>query len=110
VQNIFGDRHDDESRLEKPSRPWKISDQGAQGMISWSADGKEIGYLAADRTVMAVDIETTSGFQTRKPRSLFRFPNAENSSPHGSLFNAPQLKNVSDSGERFVFAIDTPSR
>jgi len=88
--------------------PWKVSDEGAQGMIFWGADGKEIDYLAADRMVMSVDIETTSGFQTLKPHPLFRIPNAENSSPYGPLFNASQLKNVTDSGERFVFALDIP--
>ena len=37
----------------------------------WSADGKELFYIAADRKWIAVPIETANGFQPGEPAALF---------------------------------------
>ncbi len=42
-------------RHQRPG-PWQLSDQGGTGMVFWRQDGKELYYLAADRAIMAVDV------------------------------------------------------
>ena len=42
----------------------------------WSPDGRELFYLTADGTVMAVDVRTDRGFQTGPPKTLFQVPGA----------------------------------
>jgi Tol biopolymer transport system component len=81
--------------------PWQISD-GAQGMVFWRRDGKELYYLAADRGVMAVEVSTTPTFQFGKPKLLFR--------PSADILTgvAPGTASVSRDGERFVIAIPPP--
>jgi serine/threonine protein kinase/Tol biopolymer transport system component len=72
---------------------WLVSKGGAQPI--WRPDGKELYYYFAGR-VMAVDIDTSSGFVTGKQRLMFNSPaNVGNSgwdlSPDGKrfLFVAP---------------------
>ena len=36
--------------------PWRISDEGGLGGGFWSGDGKELYYLAADRSIMTVAV------------------------------------------------------
>jgi Tol biopolymer transport system component len=84
---------------------WQVSNQGAQGMIFWREDGKELGYLAADGDVMTVDVTTVPAFQTGTPKILFQPPNPGAGGPYAAIGNLPQLKNVSRSGQRFVFAV-----
>ena len=38
--------------------PTQISDQGGTGMAFWRKDGKELFYLAADRSIMSVEVGT----------------------------------------------------
>jgi Tol biopolymer transport system component len=82
--------------------PWQISDQGGTGMVFWRKDGKELYYLAADRSVMSVAI--TSGPTPRfgKPQVLFRPP------ADVAPGIAPGTASVSRDGERFVMAIPRP--
>jgi hypothetical protein len=75
-------------------------------MIFWRQDGKELIYLTPDWEVMAVDVTTTPTFETGTPRILFTLPAGR---LRGSFFGDPQQwKNVSQDGERFVFAMDVP--
>jgi Tol biopolymer transport system component len=86
----------------------QVSQDGAEGMICWRADGKEMYFIqpdpqTTDALVMAVDITTTPNFQAGAPRLLFKLP--------GPLVGNPeQLKSVSADGRRFVFAMPVPVR
>jgi Tol biopolymer transport system component len=80
-----------------PGKPIQISKNGAQGMINWRQDGKELYYMSRDYEVMAVDI-STNPLAAGTPKLLFKLP--------GPLVgNPPQWKNASADGERFVFAM-----
>jgi Tol biopolymer transport system component len=79
----------------------QISDQGGQGMAFWRRDGKELYYLAADRSIMAVSVSTSPALEIGKPRVLFH--------PPDEIAVAPGTSSVSRDGERFVIAVP-PSR
>jgi Tol biopolymer transport system component len=82
--------------------PLQVSDQGGAGMVFWRRDGRELLYLAADRAVMSVAVESTAPAKFGKPRVLFR-PSADIAPGL-----APGTTNVSRDGERFVFAVPRP--
>ena len=76
----------------------RISKDGSIGMITWRQDGKELYFMTRDWEVMAVDITTTPTFTAGTPRMLFSLP--------GPLPGNPlQWKNVSQDGQRFIFAM-----
>jgi len=86
-----------------PAGKWRVSKDGAESMISWRADGKEMYYLhndvdTGDTMVMAVDIAAAPAFQPGTPKLLFRIP----MSPQG---NPGQWKNVARDGQQFVFTV-----
>jgi Tol biopolymer transport system component len=80
--------------------PLRISDQGGQGMAFWNRNGKELYYLAADRSVMAVSISTAPALEFGKPKLLFR--------PPESVPVTPGLASISRDGERVVIAVPPP--
>lgn len=82
------------------AEPWKISDQGGQGMAFWRKDGKELYYLSADRSIMAVSVSTSPNFEFGKPKVLFRPPEA--------FAVGPGTANISRDGERIVIAVPPP--
>jgi dipeptidyl aminopeptidase/acylaminoacyl peptidase len=49
---------------------WMVS-RGGGAQPRWRRDGKELFYIARDRTVMAVDISTSPDFKAGIPKSLF---------------------------------------
>src|SRR6185503_15798543 len=53
---------------------WKLSEEGAQGMAFWRRDGKEINFLAPDRSIQSVSLSTSPDFEFKKARVLFRLP------------------------------------
>jgi len=75
----------------------QVSDQGGQGMAFWRRDGKELYYLAADRSIMAVSVGTSPALEVGKPRVLFH--------PAEEVAVAPGSSSVSRDGERFVIAV-----
>jgi Tol biopolymer transport system component len=79
--------------------PWQISD-GGTGMASWRKDGKELYYLAADRSIMAVSVTTSPDFEFGKPKVLFRIPDAIGIGPGTAM--------VSRDGERVIIAVPPP--
>ena len=94
------------------AQPWRVSPKGAQGMISWRPDGKEIRYLASDGSFVAVGVTVTPGFQSETPSVLFRPPSQGGGGPYTATGNAVQLRNMNRAGDRFVFAVQprsTPS-
>jgi serine/threonine protein kinase len=51
----------------------KISERGGD-QACWRRDGKELFFLALDRTLMSVAVTTEGTFETQTPRALFRAP------------------------------------
>src|SRR5262245_34367527 len=78
------------------SGPWQISD-GATGMASWRRDGKELFYLAADRSIMSVSVTISPDFEFGKPKALFRVPDAIGLAPGSAM--------MSRDGERLLVAV-----
>ena len=71
--------------------PIQVSD-GAIGQPFWRRDGKEIYFLARDRSVMVVDVATSPSFSFTNRRVLFK--------PQGAV---PEIvRTVSADGERFL--------
>ena len=79
----------------------QVSDQGGQGMAFWRRDGKELYFLGADRSIMAVSVSTSPVLEVGKPKVLFH--------PAEEVAVAPGTSSVSRDGERFVIAVP-PSR
>jgi eukaryotic-like serine/threonine-protein kinase len=50
---------------------WQVSREGGEEP-RWRRDGKELYYLAPDGRLMAVDVRTTTGFESGSPQPLFR--------------------------------------
>jgi Tol biopolymer transport system component len=85
---------------------WQLSTEGGLGMVWWRRDGRELYYLAADRGIMAVDVNTAATFEFGKPRLLFKLPDsvAVTGTPGG-------LGSVSRDGEKVVFIVpEVPRR
>jgi len=84
---------------------WRVSTEGANGMLSWRSDLKELYWIrldpeTGDASIMAADVSTTPGFQSGMPRLLFRIPNAR------QKINSPG--SISRDGQRFVFTMMNP--
>jgi len=80
--------------------PWKLSDQGSQGMAFWRRDGKELTYLGPDRGIMVVSVTTSPDFEFGKPQLLFR--------PSESTPVGPGTASVNRDVDRFVIAVPPP--
>jgi hypothetical protein len=83
---------------------WQVTKDGANGMVSWKSDSREMYYLkndlpTGDVLVMAVETTITPSFQAGTPKVLFRLP--QNIQPGGGP------RNVSRDGQRFVFVVNT---
>jgi Tol biopolymer transport system component len=71
--------------------PWQISD-GSFSPGFWHREGKELYYMARDRSIMVAEVATSPTFSFVKPRVLFKNPAAV---PIRMAF-------VSADGERFL--------
>ena len=80
--------------------PWQVSDQGGLGMAYWRRDGKELYYLAPNRSVMAVAVTTSPQVEFGRPKVLFSLSEA---TPVG-----PSAAGMSKDGERVVIAVPPP--
>jgi Tol biopolymer transport system component len=80
--------------------PWKLSEQGAQGMAFWRRDGREITFLAPDRSIVSVSLTTAPDFEFGKPAVLFRLPEATPVAPNSASTNRD--------ADRFVVAVPPP--
>jgi Tol biopolymer transport system component len=79
----------------------QVSKDGAQGLGFWRNDGKELFYLAANRSIMAVPVTTTAtGLSFGEPAVLFRAPD--------SLQLNVGNTSIRQDGERFVIAVPPP--
>jgi Tol biopolymer transport system component len=89
------------STMMPGEQKWRLSKDGAQAMVHWRADGKEVFFRGLnlesnDLLVMSVDVTTTPTFSVGAPKVLFKMPG-----PIGG-----NLGNVSRDGQRFVFAVN----
>jgi Tol biopolymer transport system component len=82
------------------SEVWKISEEGAQGMAFWRRDGKEISFLAPDRSIRSVSLTTSPDFEFKKPTVLFRLPE--------TTPVAPNMASVNRDADRYVVAVPPP--
>ena len=71
--------------------PWQISD-GTFSPAFWRRDGKELYYVARDRSIMVSEVGTSPTFTFTKPKVLFR----------GQGAVPDRIANVSADGERFL--------
>jgi eukaryotic-like serine/threonine-protein kinase len=73
---------------------WLVS-KGGGVLPLWRPDGKELFYLTLTSQVMAVDIDTSKGFQAGTPRRMFTAP----------VVVVPTVRwDLSPDGKRFLFA------
>lgn len=84
---------------------WQVSKDGSAGMQLWRADGKELFFRqfvqpgTDDFVLMSAEVSTTPTFRAETPKALFQLP--------GPI--AGNLGNISQDGQRFVFAINVPA-
>jgi Tol biopolymer transport system component len=71
--------------------PWQVSD-GTFSPGFWRRDGKELYYVARDRSMMVAEVSTSPSFSFTKPKVLFRQPSAV----------PERMAYVSGDGERFL--------
>jgi len=71
---------------------------GGGGQPQWRADQRELFYLSADRSVVAVEIETSVGMHFARPRPLFR------ASLGGNPADAREVYAAAADGSRFLLA------
>jgi Tol biopolymer transport system component len=71
---------------------WMVS-KGVGAFPTWRPDGKQLFYVSPDAQMMAVDIDTSKGFQASPPLRLFTVPST-----------ATLGWDVSPDGRRFLFA------
>jgi Tol biopolymer transport system component len=84
-----------------PSKgPWKLSEEGSMGMAFWRRDGKEITYLAPNRSIVSVSLSTAPDFEFEKPKVLFSMPE--------TTPLAPNMASVNRDANRYVIAVPPP--
>lgn len=77
----------------KSEGKWQLSTEGGTFPF-WRRDGKELYYIAPDRSVMSVEMRVGGTLEFGKPKLVFRPPEA-----------TPGPTNFSRDGERIVMAI-----
>jgi len=82
---------------------WQVSTNGGIDP-QWRRDGKELFYMAPDRTLMAVDVKAGATFETGSPRPLF-VVRAVASSIVSSM-STPSYYAATADGQRFL--VNTP--
>ena len=72
--------------FDRPETRWQISPEGGSAP-QWSADGKELYFVSADHSLMAVAVQIGPHFQADAPHALFELrrlvPNPQWSTPYG---------------------------
>jgi Tol biopolymer transport system component/mono/diheme cytochrome c family protein len=83
----------------------QVSNEGGIGGIVWRKDGRELFYLSLPptQTLMSVEISSGPGFQVKTPQRLFAVPAGAGAPAQLSAIGSPD-------GQRFVFAINIPTK
>jgi Tol biopolymer transport system component len=68
-----------------PAERWRISTAGGSDP-QWRHDGRELYYVAADQTLMAISVETGTTFNATTPKPLFRASLDRTSLEFGSAY------------------------
>jgi serine/threonine-protein kinase len=79
---------------------WQISGTGAAGPV-WARSGRELFYIAADGSMMAVEVKAANEFSASLPVKLF-----DASAYHFPGANPGGVFDVSPDGRRFIMAKD----
>jgi Tol biopolymer transport system component len=79
---------------------WQISTDGGTGPVFWRGDGKELYYLALDRSMMVVNVRGGTAFEFDAPKVLFKVPEAF---PAGQGIGP--MTTTSGNAERFLMAV-----
>ncbi len=74
----------------------RVSPAGG-GHPLWRKDGRELFYIAADGTMMTVEVRGVDGFEAAVPRALFRACSASQ-----SLRGTEEFYDISADGKRFL--------
>jgi Tol biopolymer transport system component len=53
---------------------WMVSNGGTLGLARWRGDGRELMFVAADGSLMAIDVTAAPVFKASAPRTLFQLP------------------------------------
>jgi serine/threonine protein kinase len=85
--------------FQDSSGKWQVS-SGGGSYPRWRRDGKEVFYIAPDKTLMAVEVQAGSAFETGAPKPLFR--TQIRSTDAGSQYD------VSADGQRFLINTIVP--
>jgi hypothetical protein len=90
---------------------WQVS-TGGGAYPRWRRDGRELFYLAPDRTITAVDVKPGAGFEAGGSRPLFRVnvsgshrDDAVTADGHRFLVNTP----VEETGAAITVLVNWPS-
>ncbi|HMB73884.1 MAG TPA: hypothetical protein VKQ06_09955, partial [Gammaproteobacteria bacterium] len=78
---------------------WQVTDEGGFGIGSWDADDPVFVYLGNERQVMAIDVDTSDGFDYGSPYPVFTVPDRVPAGGGGPLVT------MSRYGEQFIFAL-----
>jgi Tol biopolymer transport system component len=82
---------------------WKVSSKGGD-WVRWKRDGREMFYIAGDRKLMSVAVQSISGsLEFGTPRALFTIPFV--APPAG--VSAPYSYDVMPDGQRFLVLVPT---
>lgn len=72
---------------------WQVS-TGGGAQPHWRRDGKELFYIAPDKSLMAVDVKTSPAFEASTPHPLFH--------TRVTSYESPNRYAVSADGQRFL--------
>jgi len=59
------------TRFDRPGEKWRVSITGGT-CPRWRRDGRELFFLAADKSVMSAPVKVAAGFESGPPVRLFR--------------------------------------
>ena len=80
---------------------WMVSSSGTLGLARWRRDGRELMFVGADGSLMAVDVTSTPVFKASAPRRLFELPR-----PFlVQTGNPGTLADITSDGERLLLAL-----
>jgi Tol biopolymer transport system component len=85
----------------KSDREWKISTDGGRGP-RWRGDGRELYFVAPDRTLMAAAVRTGETVEAGVPAPLFK-----TTLPPAPIFSTPY--EVTADGQRFLMLVESES-
>ncbi len=87
---------------------WLLSNGTSLGAPSWRQDGKELYYMGADGSVMAVPISANQGFQAGESKTLFKLPSnavLDAVTPDGTRFLVGVAANATQSSSLPPFTV-----